>query len=150
MTLDQFSDALRGFGEELRTIDDELLEIGGLLVDALKRAAPRDSGALKNSIEAVIQDNSLQIQMLAYGVFQNYGVDGMNQRRADRVPFGIDPRPAAGDRYGFSGQYEMIGGSLPFGVRTAIYQRGLRPQHWFDIDTLANQITQEIENRRDI
>lgn len=150
MTLDEFSNALRGFGEELRTIDDELLEIGGLLVEALKAAAPRDSGALKNSIEAVVQDNSIQVQMLAYGVFQNYGVDGTNQPRADRVPFGIDPRPAAGDKYGFSGQYEMIGGDLPFGVRTSIYQKGLRPQNWFNLDTLADQITNEIANRRDI
>ena len=150
MTIDQFANAMRGFGEELRTIDDELLEIGGLIVQALKAAAPRDSGALKNSIQAVVQDNQILIEMLAYGVFQNYGVDGMNQRRADRVPFGIDPRPAAGDRYGFSGNYTMIGGDLPFGVRTSIYQKGLAPQHWFDIDTLADQITNEIANRRDI
>lgn len=150
MNLEQFTQALQGFGEELRTIDDELLEIGGLLVDALKRAAPRDSGALRNSIEAVVQDNSIQIEMLAYGVFQNFGVDGMNRQVAQSVPFGIDPRPAAGDKYGFSGNYEMIGGDLPFGARVSIYEKGLRPQNWFDLDTLANQITEEIANRRDI
>lgn len=150
MTTDEFANALRGFGEDLRNIDNELLEIGGQIVKDLKQAAPRDSGALRNSIEAVVQDRSLQIQMLAYGVFQNYGVDGTNQRRANNVPFGIDPAPSAGGRYGFSGNYTMIGGSLPFGVRTAIYQKGLRPQNWFNLDNLGDQITQEIENRREL
>ena len=150
MTVDQFANALNQFGENLRNIDNELLEIGGQLVADLKRAAPRDSGALRNSIQAVIENNQLQIAMLEYGVFQNYGVDGMQQRRAEAVPFGIDPRPAAGNRYGFSGDFEMIGGNLPFGVRKSIYNKGLSPQNWFDLDALTDAITNEIEERREI
>lgn len=146
-----FLDRLQSFGEDLSNIDNELLAIAGNIVNDLKAAAPQDSGDLKNSIQAVIQDNSIQIEMLVYGIFQNYGVDGMNQRVADDVPqFGIDPQPAAGSRFGFSGDYIAIGGDLPYGVRKSIYERGLRPQRWFDLETLAERITTEIANRTEL
>lgn len=143
-----FLHALENFGEDLSNLDNTLLAIAGRVVQDLKAAAPSDSGALKNSIQAVVQDNSIQIEMLAYGIFQNYGVDGMNQAVASGVPeFGIAPQPRAGRKFGFSGDYEMIGGTLPFAVRKSIYERGLRPQNWFDLDTIAERITNEIANR---
>lgn len=143
-----FLDRLSEFGEDLSNIDNTLLAIAGRVVEDLKAAAPQDSGALKNSIQAVVQDNSIQIEMLAYGIFQNYGVDGMNQAVARAVPsFGIAPQPAAGNKFGFSGDYEMIGGTLPFAVRKSIYERGLRPQNWFDLEVLSERITNEIANR---
>ena len=157
MTVDQFANALNQFGENLRNIDNELLEIGGQLVADLKQAAPRDSGALRNSIQAVIENNQLQIAMLEYGVFQNYGVDGTKQRVARDVPaFGIDPMPRDGHRtysFGTDDNVTMISGrgnNFSYGVRTKIYQEGLRPQNWFDLDALTDALTNEIEQRREI
>ena len=117
-----------------------LTEIGGRIVDSVKEGAPIDTGALRQSIKAVIEDDTLALEMLYYGIFQNYGVDGMNQAVATDVPqFGV-PQPTAGRRFGFSGNYEMIGGDLPFGVRKSIYKLGLKPQSFFDVDAITQVV----------
>jgi hypothetical protein len=147
MTTDEFADLLEGFGERISNLNDDLLAIGGRLVSELKGAAPSNTGALTNSIQAVVENNSLSIEMLAYGIFQNYGVDGMSQAVADPVPsFGV-LQPRTGNRFGFSGDYEMIGGDLPIGARKKIYQLGLKPQRWFNLDDLTDAVTEEIAIR---
>jgi len=137
MTVDQFESALGDFGETMSNLSPILTQIGGRLVDQVKDGAPIDSGALRQSIKAVIQDDSLAIEMLYYGIFQNYGVDGMQNAPAREVPaFGV-PQPTAGRRFGFSGDYTMIGGDLSFGARKQIYKMGLKPQSFFDVDAIA-------------
>ena len=137
MTVDEFESALGDFGETMQNLSPILTQIGGRLVDQVKEGAPIDSGALRQSIKAVIQDDSLAIEMLYYGIFQNYGVDGMQNAPAREVPaFGV-PQPTAGRRFGFSGDYTMIGGDLSFGARKQIYKMGLKPQSFFDVDAIA-------------
>jgi len=78
--------------------------------------------------------------MLYYGIFQNYGVDGMQNAPAREVPaFGV-PQPTAGRRFGFSGDYTMIGGDLSFGARKQIYKMGLKPQSFFNVDAIATAV----------
>ena len=78
--------------------------------------------------------------MLYYGMFQNYGVDGIENAPAREVPrFGV-PQPTAGSRYGFSGNFEMIGGDLSYGARKTIYKMGLRPQSFFDLDAISQAV----------
>ena len=137
MTVDQFESALGDFGETMSNLSPVLTAIGGRLVDQIKQEAPTNTGALRNSIKAVIQDDSLAIEMLYYGIFQNYGVDGMQNAPAREVPRFGAPQPTAGARFGFSGNFEMIGGSLPYGVRKSIYKMGLKPQPFFDVDAIA-------------
>ena len=137
MTVDEFERALGDFGETMSNLSPILTQIGGRIVDQIKSGAPVDSGALRNSVKAVIQDDALAIEMLYYGIFQNYGVDGMQNAPAREVPpFGV-PQPTAGRRFGFSGNYEMIGGDLSFGARKQIYKMGLKPQSFFDVDAIA-------------
>lgn len=148
MTVEQFEAQLGNLGENLDNIQTILTEIGGRIVDDMKANAPADSGDLRNSIQARITDSTLQVEMLAYGVFQNYGVDGTNRSVANSVPqFGIEPQPAAGSKFGFSGDYTMIGGDLPFGVRKKIYQLGIRPQPFFNIDDMSELITEYVAER---
>jgi len=146
-SVDDFASQLEDFGDSLSNLDEILLSIGGQVVSNMKANAPVDSGSLKNSIQAVVTQNTLQIEMLAYGLFQNYGVDGMQQRVADDVPFGIDPQPAAGKRYGFSGDFDMIGGDLSIAKRKSIYAFGLKPQRWFDLQQLTIYIETEVARR---
>ena len=148
MTEDEFVDALRDFGETMSNLSPILTQIGGRIVDDIKSGAPVDSGALRNSVKAVIQDDALAIEMLYYGIFQNYGVDGLQNAPAREVPpFGV-PQPTAGRRFGFSGNYEMIGGDLSFGARNQIYKMGLKPQSFFNVDviaaTVADGVTQAL------
>ena len=97
MTVEEFERSLQGFGESLNNLQPILLNIGGRIVDDVKAGAPIDKGALRDSIKAVIEDDSLSISMLYYGIFQNYGVDGMNQAVANDVPtFGVTPQPTTG------------------------------------------------------
>ncbi len=152
MTVDEFESALGDFGETMQNLSPILTQIGGRLVDQIKQDAPTDSGALRNSIKAVIEEDQLSIQMLYYGIFQNYGVDGMQNAPAREVPrYGVI-QPTAGSRFGFSGDYTMIGGDLSFGARKTIYKMGLRPQPFFDVDAIsaavadgvAEQLTREL------
>lgn len=140
MTVEEFERALGDFGETMSNLSPILTEIGGRIVDSVKEGAPIDTGALRQSIKAVIEDDTLALEMLYYGIFRNYGVDGMNQAVATDVPqFGV-PQPTAGRRFGFSGNYEMIGGDLPFGVRKSIYKLGLKPQSFFDVDAITQVV----------
>ena len=140
MTVEEFERALGDFGETMSNLSPILTEIGGRIVDSVKEGAPIDTGAFRQSIKAVIEDDTLALEMLYYGIFQNYGVDGMNQAVATDVPqFGV-PQPTAGRRFGFSGNYEMIGGDLPFGVRKSIYKLGLKPQSFFDVDAITQVV----------
>ena len=137
MTVEDFERSMQNFGESLSNLQPILLNIGGRIVDEVKAGAPIDKGALRDSIKAVVADDSLSIEMLYYGIFQNYGVDGMQNAPAREVPaFGV-PQPTAGRRFGFSGNYEMIGGDLSFGARKQIYKMGLKPQSFFDVDAIA-------------
>jgi len=148
MTVEEFEGALQDFGQQMSNLQPILTQIGGRIVDEVKSGAPIDTGALRQSIKAVIQDDSLAIEMLYYGIFQNYGVDGMQNAPAAEVPrFGV-PQPTAGRRFGFSGNYEMIGGDLSFGARKQIYKMGLKPQSFFDVDAItaavADGVTQSL------
>lgn len=137
MTVDEFESALGDFGETMQNLSPILTAIGGRLVDQIKADAPSNTGALRNSIKAVIQDDTLSVEMLYYGIFQNYGVDGIQNAPASEVPtYGV-MQPTAGRRFGFSGDFEMIGGDLAFGARKQIYKMGLRPQPFFNVDVIA-------------
>jgi len=137
MTVDEFESALGDFGETMQNLSPILTQIGGRLVDQIRQDAPTDSGALRNSIKAVIEQDSMSIEMLYYGIFQNYGVDGLQNAPAREVPsYGV-LQPTAGSRFGFSGDFEMIGGGLSFGARKQIYKMGLKPQPFFNVDVIA-------------
>ena len=74
MTTEEFERALEGFGETLGNLSPILFDLGGQIVDEMKRNVPEDIGNLKSSIKAVIDEDSLSFEMLAYGLFQNFGV----------------------------------------------------------------------------
>ena len=127
MTVDQFEQALGDFGQNISNLDDVLLAAGGRLVDQIKANAPVKTGALKNSIQAIVQDNTLTIGMLVYGMFQNYGVNGTDDNIASIVQDGVLPRPSSGDYY-------------QFGVR----RTGLTPQNFFNVDAMAEALAEAV------
>lgn len=139
MTVDEFESALGDFGETMQNLSPILTAIGGRLVDQIKADAPSNTGALRNSIKAVIQDDTLSVEMLYYGIFQNYGVDGNPGKPATDVPrFGVPQPEGGGRRFAFpENDGEMIGGDLAFGARKQIYKMGLRPQPFFNVDVIA-------------
>ncbi len=148
MTVEDFAQQMGDLGESLENMQTILTEIAGRIVEDIKSSAPVDGGELRNSIKAIVTENELQVAMLNYGVFQNYGVDGISRSVANEVPrFGISPQPRTGSKFGFSGDYTMIGGDLPFGVRKKIYQLGIQPQTFFDIEDMSDLITEYVAER---
>lgn len=127
MTVEQFEQQLNQFGQEISNLDDVLLAAGGRLVEQMKALAPVDTGDLKNSIQAVVQDNTLQIQMLYYGMFQNFGVKGTQDNLGVVVPEGVSPIPREGDKYSFK--------TRRFGIPN---------QTFFNVDSMADFVAQAV------
>jgi hypothetical protein len=128
MTVEQFESALGQFGQQLNNLDAHLLTIGGELVAQLKAIAPEDTGALKSSLQAVVDQNQLKIQMLYYGMFQNYGVSGTEDSLGIAVPEGIDPKPTSGEKYTFKTR-----------------QFGIPAQHFFNLQQLEQQVATRLD-----
>ena len=132
-----FLSELESFGESISNLDDILLGVSGQIVAQLKAAAPVDEGDLRNSIQAVIENNTIRIAMLEYGSFQNYGVAGTEGDSrfgvVEEVPAGVLPPPLRSSKY----QYKERAYGIP-------------AQNWYDFNQLANTITTEIANRLEL
>lgn len=128
MTVEQFEEQLADFGESIRDLSPILNGIAVDVAEQIRSAAPVDTGALKRSIDAFVTANSLEISMLYYGAFQNYGVAGTEGPSVDRVEFGVQPRPTSEPYYAFKTR-----------------QFGLPPQRFFNLDDLQSLVAQRVE-----
>jgi hypothetical protein len=128
MTVEQFESSLQAFGQQLNNLDAHLLTIGAELIAQIKALAPEDTGALKRSLQAVVDNNTLKIEMLYYGMFQNYGVSGTEDALGLKVPASIEPRPLSGDEYRFQNR-----------------QFGIPAQTFFNLEQLETQVAQRLD-----
>ncbi len=139
MTVEEFESALSDAVEGMRDLQPILTQIGGDIVKDLKENEnlPVDTGRLRNSIKAVIGQDSLKIEMLYYGLFQNYGVStpdnpgiGIPVEKA----FGLseDIRPATG----WGTPYSFTGGKF-----------GIRPKSFMDAEAIAIRIREAVEQQ---
>jgi len=144
MTVDDFISRLESLGQEATDLSSILITIGTDITENLKRNAPVDTGALRSSISFAVENDSLTLSMLNYGVFQNYGVDGTESGNARGVEAGFFGIPAG---YRFKFRSMTIGGSLPFAVRKSIAERGLKPQQFFSMADLKTEVTSRIEEQ---
>ena len=142
MTVDDFISRLGNLGQEATNLSDILTSIGNDITRDMKQRAPVDTGALRSSIQFSVDENSLTLEMLNYGIFQNYGVDGTKESRARPVEAGIFGISAG---YKFRFKSMTIGGSLPFPVRKSIAEKGLKPQIFITMANLKEVVTSRIE-----
>ena len=124
MTVDELVADLGMLGQELSDPQSLLTEIAEPIVAEMKRRAPVDTGALRNSIGYEINGTELSFDMLYYGMFQNYGVKGTEDSRGLPVPFGLLP-PRVGNTYSFRKR-----------------RFGLRNQTFFNYDTIIDTIAE--------
>ena len=130
MTIDQFEKELNKFGQAINNIDLYLLEVSGQIVSELKAKSPYDTGELRKSIRSAVSNNTMEIKMLNYGAFQNYGVKGTNDSRAKEVQFGVSPRPRVEPFYSFQSR-----------------QFGIKPKGFFNIDDISTMVTDHLQKR---
>ena len=132
MTVNDFTQRLSRFGENLRDLSPILETIGDDVVADLKQqytrvGLNRITDRLYNSIDAFVEENKLVIGMLDYGLYNNYGVM---------------PTPSFKN-----------GGAAPitnnFGTvfRYQNRQFGLPSRQFFDQETIASQVAREVEIR---
>lgn len=141
MTIDQMRQRLDQFGQAATDLSTILTQIGTEITTSVRAKAPEDTGALKRSIQFGVTPTSLTLEMLNYGIFQNYGVDGTEQSPARGVERGF----GVSEGYRFSFKSQTIGGSLPFPVRRSIAQRGLKPKSFFSIADIKQEVILRLE-----
>lgn len=74
-TVNDFLDDLRELGETLQDPQQMLANMGDDIVEHMRRNVPVDTGALKSSIRWNFKGvNSIEFNMLEYGLYLNYGV----------------------------------------------------------------------------
>ena len=130
----EFAALLGRFGESLNDLQPELQDLASQIVDDL-RAGIRsqgliDTGALIGSVRAQATSNTLEISMLDYGMYNNYGVNGTSGVKngiVRRVEFGVAPPPRSGEFYSFR--------SREFGIRS---------RQFFTMENLNAQLADEI------
>lgn len=127
MTLDDLINELGQFGQDISDLSPVLQELGDEITREMRSKVPVDTGALRNSIRAQVTYNSLEIDMLYYGAFQNYGVNGTQDGIADKVQFGIQPRPTSEPFYAFKKR-----------------RWGLRPRRFFNMDLLEQLVVETL------
>lgn len=128
MTVQEMMNNLDQFGESLNDLQPELENLMGDIIGDMKRNAPVDTGALRNSIRGEATSNSMTIFMNDYGNFQNYGV-GPSPKNGTikKVEFGISPRPSSEPFYMFKKR-----------------QFGLRAKDWFSLEEIKDQFAEEL------
>ena len=148
-TVDEFIAQLEEFGQRAVDLSDILSQVGSEITTKIKADAPSDTGALKSSISFEVNQDSLTLEMLNYGVFQNYGVGGTKSSPVTlkRVEGGIFGIPA-GTRFRFKSL--TIGGSLPYPVRKSIVERGLQAKSFFSIADTTQEVALRLEEEINI
>jgi hypothetical protein len=142
MTVDDFIQDLDQFGVNIQDVSVELAQVGEAITNEVRSKAPVLTGALKSSIRVFVTNNSLAIDMLDYGVFQNYGVKGVTSSRGsvnepeNGISFG---GMAATTRFQF-GTGNFSTGGRPWGA----YYSGIAAQSFFSIETLADDIQETL------
>tara|TARA_R110000765_G_C18549854_1_gene562125 strand:+ start:42 stop:503 length:462 start_codon:yes stop_codon:yes gene_type:complete len=144
MTVDQFSAQLDAFGEEALDLTSILNDIARDITTQMKadlRTGQYAKGNLKNSIFATASPDKFEIEMLAYGIPQNYGVVGTaNNYGAKPIQDGLQ---GAGKVMTF-GTFKTIGGDLPFGIRKYIAEKGIKPKNFFNMDDITEEVNDRI------
>lgn len=144
MTYQEFEAYLSGLGEELQTVGQVALsEILTIVIRDMIQTAPIKTGRLARSIGYTINpDNSFSIQMIDYGMYQNYGVKGVDQNRAIPVQFGVEPRPEADPFYAFKNRRNP---SKEY--NTTRY--GIKAKNFFDVEDITDFVVASLQERLD-
>jgi hypothetical protein len=141
-SVDDLINDLSNFGSEVQDLSLDLAQIGADIEAGIRSRAPVKTGALAQSIRVFVTQDSLAFEMLDYGVFQNYGVKGVDNTASplltpeEGISFG---GIAATSRFSF-GTGNFSKGGRPWGA----YYSGIGAQSFFSIDAMAQDVADTI------
>lgn len=110
------------------------------LQDELRQKVPVKSGKLKRSIKGVATDDTVYIEMLAYGIFNDLGVNGIKKNQGSPFSFRNSAPPSSA----------FQGAASPFAVSRSIFEKGFRGSLFItnnvddEIDELATDFADSI------
>ena len=148
MTLDDLERQLDQATNEILNITPILTEIGNELTNELRMKAPENTGALKSSIRLDVQPQQFGVSMLAYGVFQNYGVVGYKEGDRAKNPRGgqMPPNDIFPKGSGMGGRYQF-GVKQPSKGWGAYYTGFNKNIGWFSVEELTDKVTTRLQQR---
>lgn len=126
----------------MKNLNQTLQEFADSLVQELKQNAPKNTGALANSIKATVTDNSISVEMLEYADFINKGVNGKENNRGSIYSFKNKRPPISA----ISSIAKSIGAN-PYALQNSIFKNGIKPSLFIDktlTDTKINQLVDDI------
>lgn len=117
--------------------------------DDIRSSAPRNSGALSDSVAAQIErsDNnifSVSISMLDYGIYQDKGVNGTERSWGSPFSYRDKMPPSSAFASYTSNPREQ------FAIAKSIYRNGIRPRNFIEpalnrhLDELANFAAEDL------
>jgi hypothetical protein len=126
----------------MKNLNQTLQEFADSLVQELKQNAPKNTGALANSIKATVTDNSISVEMLEYADFINKGVNGTKNNRGSIYSFKNKRPPISA----ISPIAKSIGAN-PYALQNSIFKNGIKPSLFIDktlTDIKINQLVDDI------
>ena len=133
------NELLGTFSDELSQPERILSEIGSQITMELKqRVTPfSKTGRLKNSISYTVSGDTMSINMVNYGVFQNYGVMGIT---SSRIPVNVPEFGITVDGYNTTGRFRFGTRNYGEGPGWGVYYSGIRAKSFFNMADITNQI----------
>jgi tRNA uridine 5-carbamoylmethylation protein Kti12 len=127
-------------------LSQTLQQFANELVQELKQNAPKNTGALSNSIKTIVTDDSLSIEMAGYADFVNKGINGKENNRGSIYSFRNKKPPISS-----ISSYAKSIGANPYALQKSIYKNGIKPSLFIDntitdkkIDELADKLINNI------
>jgi hypothetical protein len=106
---------------------------------AAKVTTKSNTNSIRNSIQAVQTADNLQIQIVDYGMFQNYGVQGLESGSA------IPNHEGYTYKFGVKAENKIKEGKAQLYWKTWKY--GIKARRWFDVEEVLQKIEEELKRR---
>lgn len=132
-------DAFQELIDEINDLDGAIQMLATELATEIRANAPVDNGDLRRSIKVNLDRYGFQLEMLAYGFYQNYGVGPQARTPFNEMPTGGQPQQ-------------------PFGIQEPVdlgfYQYknrkfGLPARPFFDIQDIEDRLFETVLNNID-
>lgn len=126
----------------IESFDVDLLEVVRTIIQTemvSKITTKANQGTIKRSIQAVQTADNLNIEIVNYGMFQNYGVNGLVSGSA------IPNHEGYTYKFGVKAQKRIERGELGFYHKTWKY--GIKAKKWFDVEDVIEKIEVELQRR---
>jgi hypothetical protein len=119
----------------MENLNQTLIKYAEQYVQELKQRAPKNTGALANSINYRVTDNSIKIEMNSYGDFLDKGINGIDNSYGSIYSF-KDKKPPISS----ISNYASSIGANPYALQNSIFKKGIRPTNFIQDTINENSI----------